>query len=116
MERVAPKADIWSFGCVLLEFLVWYVFGWDGVEQFSNARMANSSWIFPADNFFNYDKRDNTVVVKTAVKKVCIMLLHIPAATFTNYVFRNLPSFEKLQLLATSFSIFSIILKTICYS
>lgn len=33
-----PRYDIWSFGCVLLEFTAWYLCGYSEVEDFSTKR------------------------------------------------------------------------------
>ncbi|KAI4957255.1 hypothetical protein J4E86_005729 [Alternaria arbusti] len=76
-KRVAPKADIWSFGCVVLQFLVWYVRGWDGVSSFAQARSDDSNLNFHADHFFNLvlkddDHSDDIVVVKASVIQVSI--------------------------------------------
>lgn len=40
--------DIWSLGCVLLEFITWYLAGWDTVEEFKRSRYVAAlplSWI-----------------------------------------------------------------------
>lgn len=29
--------DIWSFGCITLEFIIWLVYGWDQLNRFNNA-------------------------------------------------------------------------------
>ncbi|KAH6640363.1 kinase-like domain-containing protein [Chaetomium tenue] len=39
---VSPSYDTWSLGCVLLQFVTWYVEGWDGVDQFSKRRAEAS--------------------------------------------------------------------------
>jgi serine/threonine protein kinase len=72
VERVAPKADIWSFGCVLLQFLVWYMHGWDRVDSFAQARSNDSNLNYHADHFFNFDQSDSTVVIKASVTTVHI--------------------------------------------
>ncbi|KAK1621822.1 kinase-like domain-containing protein [Colletotrichum phormii] len=36
------KYDIWSIGCIFLEFVVWLIQDWDAVESFGNAR--KSTW------------------------------------------------------------------------
>jgi len=40
-EEVAQSYDFWSLGCVLLEFMTWYLQGWKGVEEFSQSRTAD---------------------------------------------------------------------------
>jgi serine/threonine protein kinase len=52
-KLVSPQYDIWSFGCILLQFVVWYLLGWEGVERFSEARMgeSKSKAPIPSDKF-----------------------------------------------------------------
>lgn len=53
---ISQSYDIWSFGCVLLEFVTWYMLGWGGVEGFSMRRVDDSIVLPPKvreDNFFN---------------------------------------------------------------
>jgi serine/threonine protein kinase len=75
-QKVAPKADIWSFGCVLLEFIVWYMYGWEGVKGFAKARSKESNLQIRGDHFFNFDQHDSTVLVKASVRKVCMSAVH----------------------------------------
>jgi serine/threonine protein kinase len=52
-ERVSPQYDIWSFGCIMMQFVVWYLQGWAGVEEFSKARAMDSKGaLIPTDTFF----------------------------------------------------------------
>jgi serine/threonine protein kinase len=52
-RQVSPQFDIWSFGCILLQFVVWYMYGWQGIENFSSERTKDSRiLIFPSDNFY----------------------------------------------------------------
>ncbi|GKT97004.1 protein kinase domain-containing protein [Colletotrichum tofieldiae] len=36
------KYDIWSMGCIFLEFTVWLVHGWEAVQQFNSARTSKT--------------------------------------------------------------------------
>ena len=36
------KYDIWSLGCIFLEFTIWIVRGWDAVQSFNDARKPES--------------------------------------------------------------------------
>lgn len=45
--------DIWSLGCVLLEFIAWYVLGWEEVERFSTTRVEEDYGLIKEDIFFN---------------------------------------------------------------
>ncbi|KAI1774285.1 hypothetical protein F4818DRAFT_419468 [Hypoxylon cercidicola] len=52
---VSQPWDIWTLGCVFLEFLTWYLLGWEkGVDEFSKQRTSESPRNpIPEDNFFN---------------------------------------------------------------
>ncbi|KAK8090363.1 hypothetical protein PG997_005324 [Apiospora hydei] len=39
---VGQRYDLWSLGCVLLEFATWFIQGWQGVDNFSKARSVDS--------------------------------------------------------------------------
>jgi len=42
---ISQQYDMWTLGCLLLDFLTWYLLGWDGVEKnFTNARLADEGW------------------------------------------------------------------------
>lgn len=56
-EIVGPSYDLWSFGCVLLEFIAWYLSGWQGIEEFELKRIkdsVNERGGYCEDNFFNW--------------------------------------------------------------
>lgn len=55
-QIVSQRFDIWSLGCVLLEFATWFLAGWDSVEEFSYKRVEYERWMPPfgyrEDKFF----------------------------------------------------------------
>ncbi|CZR52313.1 uncharacterized protein PAC_02190 [Phialocephala subalpina] len=51
---VSQGFDIWSLGCVLLEFVTWYLLGGAGVEKFSSDRAKDDSREIHQDVFFNF--------------------------------------------------------------
>lgn len=56
-QRVSPQFDIWSFGCILLQFVVWYLRAWDGIEDFSKARAEEyEGFLFASDNFYSLQR------------------------------------------------------------
>jgi serine/threonine protein kinase len=74
-KYVSKTDDIWSLGCVLLEFVVWSLEGWNGVEHFSQERMKDSTDIADLDDFFNFRELlsgDLTAESKPSVLKVSI--------------------------------------------
>ncbi|KAI0127542.1 kinase-like domain-containing protein [Xylariales sp. AK1849] len=54
MREVAQSYDIWSLGCVFLQFVTWYVQGWQGVDEFSKRRVGDDNSDIPEDVFFNF--------------------------------------------------------------
>lgn len=54
IKMVSQRFDIWSLGCVLLEFVTWYLLGGEGVEVFSKERANDNSAQFREDVFFNF--------------------------------------------------------------
>ncbi|KAK7420956.1 hypothetical protein QQX98_002521 [Neonectria punicea] len=79
-NEVSQAYDIWSLGCVLLEFVTWYLTGWKGVEDFSTSRMGEDqqSFIYE-DIFFSYDNKDATSrePVASAKKSVTKHFAHL---------------------------------------
>jgi serine/threonine protein kinase len=69
-HRVSPAYDIWGFGCVLLQFVVWYIRGWPGVEEFSKKRTSDSNSSIPEDSFFNFDEKKLAAKSKVSVSRV----------------------------------------------
>ncbi|TLD27146.1 hypothetical protein PspLS_04350 [Pyricularia sp. CBS 133598] len=74
---VTPRVDVWSLGAVLLELVVWYMCGYQGWQDFAEARSGEDdgvnvgSWI-QLDKYFNVARRDGTpreASVKEAVHK-----------------------------------------------
>ncbi|CAM1510685.1 Fc.00g010200.m01.CDS01 [Cosmosporella sp. VM-42] len=59
-RQVSQSYDIWSLGCVFLEFVTWYLTGWDEVDNFSKSRKDDdNSPDVAQDVFFNYIHMNN---------------------------------------------------------
>ena len=75
---LGPAYDIWALGCVFLEFVTWYLQGWNGVECFGRKRstLDNHRTLrnIKTPTFFTMDKntRPATPVVKREVTEVRI--------------------------------------------
>lgn len=56
---VSRPFDIWSLGCVYLEFITWSLLGYEGLEEFAKRRMAEKGRRkrFKVDNFYSVHKR-----------------------------------------------------------
>ncbi|KAH7081172.1 hypothetical protein BKA63DRAFT_549917 [Paraphoma chrysanthemicola] len=80
-QRVSPQSDIWSFGCILLQFVVWYMRGWEGVDNFSQERTADSKGTPIAfDLFYAYGlgsegSRGRTASAKWSVIKLRLKMI-----------------------------------------
>jgi hypothetical protein len=55
-KELTEAFDIWSFGCLLLDLIVWYIRGWEEIDKFSKRRCDESNEYIRCDNFFNYEK------------------------------------------------------------
>lgn len=38
-QEVTLKSDVWSLGCLFLEFITWYLVGWPRIDEFSKNRL-----------------------------------------------------------------------------
>ncbi|CRK17246.1 hypothetical protein BN1723_005234 [Verticillium longisporum] len=67
---ITSAVDIWSLGCMFLEFATWQLLGWDAVEEdFSQARLeAEPGGGIIVDAFF-IRHRDGRIEVKPAVRR-----------------------------------------------
>ncbi|KAJ4388601.1 hypothetical protein N0V93_006059 [Gnomoniopsis smithogilvyi] len=51
-EEISQSYDIWSLGCVLLEFAIWYLQGFDAFDRFSQDRTSEDFAIIKEDKYF----------------------------------------------------------------
>lgn len=60
-RTISRSVDIWSFGCLLLEFVSWHLGGWELIKKFMEARKAVNmllyEWSF--DQFFEVVRLKN---------------------------------------------------------
>ena len=76
IERISQKYDIWSLGCVFLEFCVWFLQGHDEVVAFSFQRADEDVITYEGvkiEKFFNMEKLEDgrrRPHVKKVVKEV----------------------------------------------
>ncbi|KUI62364.1 putative serine/threonine-protein kinase tsuA [Cytospora mali] len=78
---ISQAYDFWSLGCVYLEFITWYLLGYEGVKYTFASRRTNDDKpeLFLTDKFFNHDEK-GTAFVKESVQKVIItffLILHL---------------------------------------
>lgn len=62
---ISQSYDIWTLGCVLLEFIVWYLQGFEAFDQFSKKRTADDNRDILEDVYFkivhNFRTKDGEV-------------------------------------------------------
>ncbi|GIJ89124.1 hypothetical protein Asppvi_008054 [Aspergillus pseudoviridinutans] len=70
--RISRKWDIWSLGCLYLEFITWIVLGFDAIVEFAELRGAERGETdeFSEDYFYTADLRDVRPSVKAWVTRL----------------------------------------------
>ncbi|KAF1948782.1 kinase-like protein [Byssothecium circinans] len=74
-RQVSQSYDLWCMGCVLLEFVEWYLKGKEGVEDFITKRVVDSITVIPTfqeDNFFNSNSQSTPPVNLPDLKQKAI--------------------------------------------
>lgn len=72
LEKLVSRAyDIWSLGCIFLEFITWMLHGYTGVEQFADERIAVAHDGIVDDTFYTMYKpgREKYATVRPEVTK-----------------------------------------------
>ncbi|KUJ07851.1 kinase-like protein [Mollisia scopiformis] len=72
MKRgISRLYDMWTLGCLYLEFITWYLTGYEGVDRFSVERKRADSEVIPADKFFEcinlHEEGMRGVIIKPCV-------------------------------------------------
>jgi serine/threonine protein kinase len=73
-KMVSQSYDIWTLGCVILEFVTWYLLGWEEVDRFAKNRAREDNAGFKEhqeDVFFNFVniKNENGTAQTGAIAK-----------------------------------------------
>lgn len=66
--------DMWSLGCVFLEFIIWLLHGYDSIDSFSEARQPNR--FLPS--YFYTTTSDKKVAIHPTVKEAIVALQQDP--------------------------------------
>ncbi|GKT51017.1 dual specificity tyrosine-phosphorylation-regulated kinase mbk-2 [Colletotrichum spaethianum] len=72
VDRVSQAYDLWTMGLLLLEFVTWYLKGWEGVDEFSKNRSKDDKGNeFSMDTFYNLETQNGRTVatLKPSVKE-----------------------------------------------
>lgn len=82
-DSLSRPFDIWSLGCIFLEFLTWILLGIDGIDAFYERRLQDGAYPNPKvvlDNFFVLYRDDEAIFkarVKPSVSKVSSPLIYL---------------------------------------
>ncbi|KAG6365677.1 hypothetical protein INS49_007288 [Diaporthe citri] len=78
--QVSRPYDIWSLGCIFMEFITWALLGSEGVERFRSNRKADrdSRGNFTLDNFYGTYK-DGFKILKPLRKERVLWIDHLLA-------------------------------------
>ncbi|KAK4202404.1 kinase-like domain-containing protein [Triangularia verruculosa] len=69
-DIVTLKTDIFSLGCVFLEYITWLLMGFDALDKFADARLETDPiYGFEADTFYNVSQTKDAVWLKEGVKR-----------------------------------------------
>lgn len=69
--KISRACDIFSLGCMFLEFVTWYLAGWDSVcEEFPNYRLEKDIHDFMSDTFFRIEGSPGDTKMPTIKPKV----------------------------------------------
>ncbi|KZL83481.1 protein kinase domain-containing protein [Colletotrichum incanum] len=86
VNKISRAADLWALSCVYLEFVTWYLTGYDGVKEFLRRRQSDDRGEpapIKSDKFFNFrqpagEKSEDSVEVKRSVTMWITQLRHDP--------------------------------------
>ncbi|PNP80468.1 hypothetical protein FNYG_06067 [Fusarium nygamai] len=99
---MSRSSDIWSFGCVLLEMVCWFLGGWELCEAFSYARLTeeDASGILRTDKFFAVVKLEDDELRRfTVIPQVLDFIRRLDHhESCTNYIHDILDIVEKYMV------------------
>jgi serine/threonine protein kinase len=53
--KISRASDIFSLGCMFLEFVTWYLLGWEALEEFPDYRLEKDRYDIQSDTFFRIE-------------------------------------------------------------
>ncbi|KAF4459729.1 serine threonine kinase, partial [Fusarium albosuccineum] len=93
------ESDVWSMGCIILEFLIWLLYGLNGLHEFH--REGTNLDIFRENVYFSIESNGKTAHVSSIVQKWMEKMLQADSGCSTQMtkVIRNLVLLVKDRLL-----------------
>lgn len=71
---ISYEFDIWSLGCIFLEFMTWFIGGWALLDNFRNSRCKNQDGEFDNGRFFDFNRTSDEKMPSAFVKEAVIMV------------------------------------------
>lgn len=66
--KLSPKSDIFSLGCVFLEYITWLLYDDRAIASFSKARMEPNAFGWETDEFFTISQSGTSATIKKGVR------------------------------------------------
>lgn len=95
-SKISRAYDIWSLGCLYLEFITWLVCGWDQLQHFPMAREMETSPAMSDDTFFTILESGNKAIVRQSVRDWMDDLHEMPRCSVFVHEILNLISEQML--------------------
>ncbi|KAH8805503.1 kinase-like domain-containing protein [Xylogone sp. PMI_703] len=98
--KISRASDIFSLGCMFLEFLTWYLLGWEDVsESFSRHRMEKDKYGFESDTFFRIEETPTGITTPILKPGVVEWIWKLRQSQYCNqYILDFLDLIEKRML------------------
>jgi serine/threonine protein kinase len=100
-SKISRAFDIWSLGCLYLEFVTWLVCGWKHLQRFPKVREMRGPPApeFLDDTFFTINESENRAVVRQSVIDWIADLHEMPRASTFVHDFLNIISSRLLLVI-----------------
>ena len=76
-KNISTLCDVWALGCVYLEFVLWFLRGYDHVENFARNRKYDDL----SGAFFERTEKDPDAEVMRVKVKPCVTEVSLPLRT-----------------------------------
>lgn len=84
-KELTQKYDVWSLGCVFLEFAVWLLLGYEQMIRFVNERVIAPDGaqdnVYKGDTFFQLEKGGTGAGGRSAKVKPCVLKVRLLYST-----------------------------------
>jgi serine/threonine protein kinase len=102
-KKISRAYDIWSLGCLYLEFIIWMVLGWEALSKFSKARAITEASGLNDDTFYTIIESSDgrsapTAILRKIVRDRISMLRDHPRSSLFIHDFLDLVEYKMLAI------------------